>query len=301
MARILISTPPLPGCLAPLRGHELVEGPPGSDADAQALICDPTQAVDADAQRRMAQLGVIGVAGAGSDAVDHEAARARGIAVLTAGEGLVETTADLAFGLIVAACRLMGDGERALRAGAWSGWSFVEERFGRDVHGATLGLVGYGAIGRAVARRAAGFAMQVRHHTRRPTGEPGWVADLDELLAGSDIVSVHVPLTDSTRRLIDARRIALLGPTSVLVNTARGAVIDEDALARALQEGRLFAAGLDVYEGEPAVSPRLLAAPRLVLMPHIGSATLAARRAMLLGIAGKVAGVLAAAGATSRA
>jgi lactate dehydrogenase-like 2-hydroxyacid dehydrogenase len=292
MARILISTPFLEGCLDPLRGHELIAGEPGSDARAHALICDPTQRVDAAAQARMAQLRVIAVAGAGADAVDQDAAQARSIAVLTAGEGLVESTADLAFGLIIAASRLMHDAEQSLRAGSWEGWRFVEERLGRDVHGATLGLLGFGAIGRAVARRAGGFGMDVLHHTRNPTGLPGWVADLDEMLGLCDVLSVHVPLSAATRGLIDARRVALLREGAVLVNTARGAVVDEQALAQALEQGRLFAAGLDVYDGEPAISARLLAAPRTVMLPHIGSATLRTRRAMLRGIAGKVAHIL---------
>jgi glyoxylate reductase len=288
MARILLCTPVLEGALSALAGHELVEGPPGSDERAEALLCDPTQRVDEAVLAAMPSLAVIAVAGAGSDAVDHGRAQERGIAVLTAGEGLVETTADLAFGLIIAASRLLGDGERRLRDGAWEGWRYID-RFGRDVHGAALGLVGYGAIARAVARRAAGFAMEIRHHTRRPTGVEGWVADLDELLARSDVVSVHVPLTGSTRGLIDGRRIGLMKPGAVLVNTARGAVVDEDALAGALGEGRLFAAGLDVYAEEPRVSPALLAAPRTVLLPHIGSATERARRAMLSGAAAKLA------------
>jgi glyoxylate reductase len=289
MARILIATPALDGCLDALREHMLVEGEPGSDAAAQALICGPMQSVDAAAQERMEQLRVIAVAGAGSDAVDHAAAAGRGIPVLTSGEGLVQTTADVAFGLIIAASRLMHDSEARLRAGAWRGWRFVEQDFGRDVHGATLGLVGFGSIGRAVARRADGFEMKVLHHTRHPTGEPGWVEDLDELLAASDVLSIHVPLHESTHRLIDRRRIGLLKPTAVVVNTARGAVIDEEALADALHDGRLFAAGLDVYENEPSVSPRLLSAPRTVLLPHVGSATLRAREAMLRGAAEKVA------------
>ncbi len=294
MARILISTPLLEGCLDPLAAHELVFGEPGSDARAEALICAPTQPVDAGAQARMPELRVIAVAGAGADAVDARAAQERGVVVLTAGEGLVETTADLAFGLMIAASRLMGDAERRLRAGEWSGWRFLDE-LGREVHGAELGLVGFGAIGQAVARRAAAFAMNVRHHTRHPTGLAGWVEDLDELLGGSDVVSLHVPLSASTAGLIDARRIALLKPTAVLVNTARGAVLDEAALASALESGALFAAGLDVYAEEPAVSARLLAAPRTVLLPHIGSATERARRAMLAGAAVKVAAYLAAA------
>jgi glyoxylate reductase len=291
MAAILISTPMMPGCLGALEGHELIPGDPGSDARAVALLCSPTQPVDAAALARMPALRAIAVAGSGTDAIDLAAAGDRGIPVLTAGEALVETTADLAFGLILAASRLFDDTGRALRDGRWSGWRF-DATFGRDVHGARLGLVGYGAIARAVARRAGGFGMGVRHHTRTPTGEDGWVADLDELLAASDIVSVHVPLTADTRGLIDRRRLALLGPDAVLVNTARGAVVDEHALADALHEGRLLAAGLDVYAHEPAVAARLLSAPRTVLLPHIGSATPATRAAMLRTAAEKLAAAL---------
>ncbi len=291
MATILISTPMLPGCLDALASHELVEGAPGSERRAAALLCAPTQVVDEHALARMPALRAIAVAGAGTDAIDLDAAARRGIAVLAAGEALVETTADLAFGLIVAACRLFGDSERALREGRWSGWSF-DATFGRDVHGARLGLVGYGAIARAVARRAHGFGMAVRHHTRTPTAEDGWIADLDELLTGSDVVSLHVPLTEHTRGLIDRRRLSLLGREAVLVNTARGAVVDEHALADALHEGRLLAAGLDVYAHEPAVAPRLLSAPRTVLLPHIGSATPSTRAAMLRTAAQKLAETL---------
>jgi glyoxylate reductase len=139
--------------------------------------------------------------------------------------------------------------------------------------------------------------MTVLHHTRHPTNEPGWVEDLDELLAGSDIVSLHVPLDESTRRLIDRRRIGLLKPNAVLVNTARGAVVDEEALADALEADGLFAAGIDVYEDEPRPSERLLGAPRAVLLPHIGSATLRTREAMLRRAAEKVGAYLETEGA----
>jgi len=280
-----------PEALRPLAGHELVPGEPGSDAAAQALLCDPTQSVDAAAIEAMPLLRVIAVAGAGSDAVDHAAAARREIPVLTAGEALVETTADVAFGLIVAASRLMGEAQELVREGRWHGWRFGDE-YGRDVHGATLGLVGFGAIARAVARRAEGFAMHVLHHSRRPTGLPGFREDLDSLLEDSDVVSVHVPLDDSTRGLIDRRRIGLLKEDAVLVNTARGAVVDELALAEALSDGRLLGAGLDVYDGEPQVAPQLLAAPRTILLPHVGSATRATRRAMLRTAAEKVAACL---------
>jgi glyoxylate reductase len=292
MARILIATPILQSALAALGGHDLVQGEPGSDTSAEALICPPTTPVSAEAITRMPRLRAIAVAGAGLDAVDMDAAGARGITVMSAGEALVETTADLAFALILSASRMLGEAEATLRGGRWQGWGFMDT-LGRDVHGATLGLVGYGRIARAVARRAAGFAMTVLHHTRTPTGEPGWRAELDELLAASDIVSLHVPLSDSTRGIIDARRIGLIGPQGVLVNTARGAVVDEYALAVALERDELLAAGLDVYEHEPLLKPELLGAPRAVLVPHIGSATDRTRRAMLALAAERMAGFLA--------
>jgi glyoxylate reductase len=293
MGRVLVSIPAPEDCLGALAGHELVEGPPGSDPHAQGLLCTPVMAVDAAAIGAMPELLAIAVAGAGTDAIDKAAVAARGIKVLTAGEALVETTADLAFALILAAARTTGEAEGALRSGSWRGWGFWET-FGVDVSGATLGLVGYGAIGRAVARRAAGFSMTVLHHTRTPTGEPGWREELDQLLAESDIVSLHVPLSDSTRGLIDARRIGLIGPAGVLVNTARGAVTDELAVAEALREGGLLAAGLDVYAHEPDVAPALLAAPRAILLPHVGSATTRTRRAMLTLAAERLAEFLAA-------
>jgi lactate dehydrogenase-like 2-hydroxyacid dehydrogenase len=193
---------------------------------------------------------------------------------------LDEATADVTFALILAAARRTTDAEASLRSGQWTGWQ-IDGYLGVDVHAATLALIGYGRIGKAVARRAAGFGMEVLHHTRTDTGEPGWSPDLDDLLARADIVSLHCPLTPATRHLLDRRRLALLKPTAVVVNTARGPVLDEDALADALESGSIFAAGLDVYDGEPAVSPRLLAAPHLTLLPHIGSATGATRLAMV--------------------
>jgi glyoxylate reductase len=249
-------------------------------ADADALVCVLSDRIDADVLAAGAgRLRVVATVSVGYDNVDLAAAAAHDIAVCNTPGVLDDTTADLAFLLILAASRLAGDAERDLRSGRWAGWG-ITEYLGQDVHGATLGLVGYGRIGQAVSRRASGFGMQVRHHARSNTGEPGYVADLDHLLAESDIVSLHVPLTDDTRHLLDARRLALLKPTAVLVNTARGPVIDEEALAVALESDSLFAAGLDVYEDEPSVHPRLLAAPRTVLLPHIGSASHATRTQM---------------------
>jgi glyoxylate reductase len=249
-------------------------------ADADALVCVLSDRIDADVLAAGAgRLRVVATVAVGYDNIDLAAAAVHDIAVCNTPGVLDDTTADLTFLLILAASRLAGDAERDLRSGRWAGWG-ITQYLGQDVHGATLGLVGYGRIAQAVARRASGFGMQVHHHTRADTGVPGYVADLDQLLAESDIVSLHVPLTNDTRHLLDARRLELLKPTAVLVNTARGPIVDEEALAVALESGSLFAAGLDVYEREPAVHPRLLAAPRTVLLPHVGSASHATRTEM---------------------
>ena len=273
--KILITTELPDGSTDPLAGHELVSG----GTDVEGIVCQLTDRFSAEALDRYPELRVLATVSVGFDHIDLDAATARGVAVCNTPGVLDETTADLAFGLVIAASRLFGTAEADLRAGRWTGFGLLD-RLGRDVRGATLGVVGYGRIGRAVARRAAGFDMAVLHHSRTPTGEPGFVAELEELLATADVVSLHVPLTASTRHLLDRRRLALMKTTAVLVNTSRGPVVDEEALAEALEEGRLFAAGLDVYEREPAVHPRLLAAPRTVLLPHVGSATVATRTAM---------------------
>lgn len=225
------------------------------------------------------RLRVVANVAVGYDNIDVRAAQDAGVAVCNTPGVLDETTADLTMLLILAASRLASDAERDLRAGTWPGWA-IDQYLGQDVYGRALGIVGWGRIGRRVADRARGFGMQILHHARRPSGEPGYVGDLDHLLRVADIVTLHVPLKDETRHLIDARRIALMKPTAVLVNTARGPVVDEQALADALHARRIFAAGLDVYEDEPRVHPRLLSAPRTVLLPHIGSASVATRTAM---------------------
>jgi glyoxylate reductase len=292
------------GGLDPLAAHEVV-GPNPDDVpfspdelraragSVEAIVCVLTDKIDGGVIEAGAsgQLRVVANVAVGYDNIDVPAAREHGIVVCNTPGVLDETTADLAFTLVLAASRLVHDAEADLRAGRWPGWA-ITQYLGRDVYGATLGLVGYGRIGRAVARRAAGFGMQVLHHARTDTGEPGYVADLDALLAGSDVVSLHVPGGEATRHLIDARRLALMKPSAVLVNTARGPVVDEEALAAALHEGRLFAAGLDVFEREPKVHPRLLSAPRAVLLPHIGSASQATRTRMARLAASAVATVL---------
>ena len=258
-----------------MAGHEIVlEG-----VDVEGIVCQLTDRYDRQALASYPRLRVLATVSVGFDKIDVAAATDRGVAVCNTPGVLDETTADLAFGLIIAASRLFGTAEADLRSGRWTGFGLLD-RLGRDVHGSVLGLVGYGRIGRAVARRAKAFDMTVLHTARHPTGEPGFVADIDELLPALDILSLHVPLTDETRQLIDGRRLALMKPTAVLVNTARGPLVDEDALADALEEGRLFAAGLDVYEREPVMNARLLSAPRTVLLPHIGSATARTRTAM---------------------
>jgi glyoxylate reductase len=249
-------------------------------ADADAVVCVLTDRIDAAVLRAAApRLRVVANVAVGYDNVDVATATELGIAVCNTPGVLDETTADLAFLLVLAAARRASDAEADLRGGRWTGFH-IGDFLGVDVHGATIGIVGFGRIGRAVARRAAGFGMEVLHHSRHDTGIEGWVADLDALLPRVDVVSLHVPLGDDTRGLIDARRLALMRPSAVLVNTARGPVVDEVALAEALERGTIFAAGIDVYEREPEVHPRLLAAPHAVLLPHIGSATGSTRRRM---------------------
>ncbi len=283
---------PLPeGGLDPLAGHDVaVTDDPAALAEADALICLLTDRIDAATLDACPRLRAVATVSVGYDNVDVDGARQRGIAVLHTPGVLDETTADLAFALLLMAARRLGVAERELRAGRWAGWDMTSF-LGRDV--TRLGLVGYGRTGRAMARRAAGFGMEVRHHTRGDTGVPGWTGELDQLLGWADAVSLHVPLTPETRGLVGARELALMQPSAVLVNTARGPVVDEVALAAALREGRLFGAGLDVYSEEPAVHPDLLAAPNLVLLPHVGSATVETRTAMAALAAEGVRAVLA--------
>ncbi|HTZ08921.1 MAG TPA: NAD(P)-dependent oxidoreductase, partial [Acidimicrobiales bacterium] len=282
MARVLVTRHVPEGGLDPVvaAGHELVQRAEdvalGHDelveaaGAVDAVVCLLTDRIDEEvlAAGAARTLRVVANVAVGYDNIDVAAAHRLGVAVCNTPGILDETTADAAFLLVLAAARLASTAEADLRGGRWGGWG-VTQYLGQDVHGATLGLVGYGRIGRAVARRAAGFGMQVLHHTRHPTGAPGYVAELDRLLAESDIVSLHVPLTADTRHLIGARELAGMRRHAVLVNTARGPVVDEAALADALEAGVIFAAGLDVYEGEPLVHPRLLDAPRTVLLPHI--------------------------------
>jgi glyoxylate reductase len=182
--------------------------------------------------------------------------------------------------LLLAAARRVCEGDRLIRAGGWRE-AAPEFLLGREVTGKTLGIVGFGRIGQAVARRASGFGMRILYSGPREVAQPGATrVELDALLAVSDFVSIHCPLTDATRDLLSRERIARMKPGAILVNTSRGPVVDEDAVAEALEEGRLFAAGLDVFRSEPQVPERLRRAENAVLTPHVGSGTLETRTAM---------------------
>lgn len=224
--------------------------------------------------------------GAGVNHIDLDAARQAGITVTNTPDQLTEATADLTLALMLMTLRRLGEGERNLRTGRWTGWR-PTDFLGHDLHGSTLGLVGFGRIGQAVARRAAlGFGMRVLAVGRDgpPSAElPGHVtsaASLDALLGEVDIVSLHLPASLATRHLFGRERLARMRPGAWLINTARGALVDEEALADAIATGHLAGAGLDVFEQEPQVHPRLLGLPGVVLLPHMGSATIAAREAM---------------------
>ena len=250
-------------------------------ASVEAIVCLLDDRINGAviAAGAAARLRVVANVAVGFDNIDVATAMSLGVTVCNTPGILDAATADVAMLLILAASRLASSAEADLRGGSFTGWG-ISKYLGRDVSGAVLGLVGYGRIGRAVAARARGFDMTVLHHCRTATGEPGYVGDLEELLDRAHIVSVHVPLTRETRHLIGRPELERMGSGAVLVNTARGPVVDEEALAEALHAGTIFAAGLDVYEDEPHVHARLLTAPRTVLLPHIGSATTSTRVAM---------------------
>lgn len=228
---------------------------------------------------------VIASLGAGVNHIDLDAARGRNLLVSNTPAVVTEDTADLAFGLILATCRRFAEGDALLRRGEWQGLA-ITFMLGARVWGRTLGIVGMGSIGEAVARRARGFGMAVLYHNRRrrPEAEAetgaAYCETLEALLERADIVSLHCPLTDETHHLIDAAALACMKPDAVLINAARGPIVDETALVRALRDGTIAAAGLDVYESEPQIAEGLAALPNTVLLPHLGTATADARNAM---------------------
>jgi glyoxylate reductase len=276
----------------PERG-ELLEAVRG----AAGILPTVTEKMDAEVMDAAGDgLKVIANMAVGYDNVDLDAAGERNVVVTNTPEVLNETTADTAFMLLLAAARRLGEAERLLRSGGWEAWGPMQLT-GPDVWGKKLGVVGFGRIGQAVARRARGFDMEVLYHDQyrieSAEKESGVrYVELDELLRTCDFISVHTPLTDETHHLIGATELGRMKPEAVLINTSRGPVVDEAALADALAEGRIFAAGLDVYEKEPEVHPKLLELENAVLAPHIGSASFETRDRMAVLAAENIVAVL---------
>jgi gluconate 2-dehydrogenase len=298
--RLLVAIPMFAEVLAHLAEYFEVDAPCGSDqnvdwtpvalagrlqACAGVLVAGAPR-IDAALLAACPDLRAVCSMAVGYNNIDLAACTARGVLVSNAPDVLTETTADFGFALMMAAARRITEGERFLRAGRWSHWSF-DLLAGADVHGATLGVLGMGRIGSAIARRGAlGFGMKVIYHNRSrldPAAEAQlgarWVGK-DELLRQSDHLVIVVPYSAESHHLVGATELALMKATATLTNIARGGVVDDAALADALRERRLFAAGLDVFEGEPALHPDLLQLSNVVLTPHIASASLPTRRAM---------------------
>ncbi len=264
---------------------------------AAGILSTATEKIDGEVMDAAGEnLKVVANMAVGYDNIDVGAANERGVVVTNTPGVLDETTADVAFMLLLAAARRLGESERTLRAGKWEWWG-PKLFMGVDVWGKKLGIVGMGRIGAAVARRARGFGMEILYHNRSRDEEVekelnARYLELDELLKTSDFISIHTPLTDETRHLIGAPQLENMKPEAVLVNTSRGPVVDEAALANALAQGGIFAAGLDVYEEEPKVHPKLLELENVVLAPHIGSGSIETRNKMALLASENVVAVL---------
>lgn len=259
------------------------------DAVARTTVFVPTVTDDITADILASagpDLKLIANFGTGVDHIDLAAARAKNIIVTNTPGVLTEDTADMVLALILSVPRRLAEGEKLVRAGGWKGWA-PTGMLGHRVNGKRLGIVGMGRIGQAVARRARGFGLAIDYHQRRRLPESleaelgaTFHADLDDMLADIDILSINCPYTRETHHLIDEARLGLLGRDVYVINAARGEIIDEAALAGALEAGRIAGAGLDVYENEPEIEPRLLALDNVVLLPHLGSATFEGREAM---------------------
>jgi glyoxylate reductase len=274
----------LPESVGPIGREGLLRGVSG----AEALVCLLTDRIDEEALSAGRSLKVVANVAVGYENVDVEAARELGIVVTNTPDVLTEATADLTFALLLAAARRIVEADRAVRDGRFPPWSLDQPLLGMDVHGKTLGIVGMGRIGAAVARRGRlGFGMRIlyQNRTRNEAAERELDAEyvsFDRLLADSDFLSVHVPKTAETHHLFDADAFARMKPTAILINAARGPVVDEAALADALEASVIAGAGLDVYEDEPTVHPKLLGlTERVVLAPHLGSATRETRHKMV--------------------
>lgn len=243
-------------------------------AGKHGLVSLITDVVDRPVIEAGTVLRVIANVAVGYNNVDVAAARERGIIVTNTPDVLTDATADLTLALILAVTRRLGEGERMVRRGDWKGWAF-DQLLGMQLRGRQLGVVGFGRIGQAVAARASAFGMTIAHSSRSGSGMP-----LDRLLSTSDIVSLHVPLTPETRHLIGQPELARMKRSAYLINTTRGPVVDETALAWALRNRLIAGAALDVYEREPEIHPDLLSLENVVLAPHLGSATTETRTAM---------------------
>jgi lactate dehydrogenase-like 2-hydroxyacid dehydrogenase len=257
-----------------------------SDAVGRADVLAPTITDRIDAallERAGPQLKLIANFGAGIDHIDVAAANAKGISVTNTPGVLTEDTADLTMALIMAVARRIVEGANVTQAGEFTGWT-PTWMMGHRITGKRLGIIGMGRIGQAVARRARAFGLQIHYHNRKPVSpriaeelEATYWESLDQMLGRTDIVTVHSPHTPATYHLLSARRLKLLQPHAILINTARGEIIDETALAGLLKSGAIAGAGLDVFEFEPKINPKLLGLPNAVLLPHLGSATIEGR------------------------
>ena len=249
-------------------------------ADKDAIVCLLTDPVDREVIDRAPLLKIVANVAVGYNNVDVPYARSRGIVVTNTPDVLTEAVADFTWAMILGITRRVSEGERLVRSGEWTGWA-LDQLLGMELRGKQLGLIGAGRIARAVAARAGAFGVRVAYASRRHSDLPGAEAmSLDRLLVTSDVVSLHVPLTAETTHLIDKKSLARMKRSAYLVNTARGPVVDEAALAWALQNHLLAGAALDVYEHEPAVHPDLLHLDNVLLLPHLGSATTETRTAM---------------------
>ncbi|WP_417615833.1 2-hydroxyacid dehydrogenase [Parasphingorhabdus sp.] len=255
-------------------------------ADCDVLVPTVTDHIDAEMiENAPERLRLIASFGAGVDHIDLAAARARKILVTNTPGVFTEDTADMTMALILSAPRRLSDGEKLVRTGQWEGWK-PSGMLGHCIGGKKLGIIGMGRIGQAVARRASGFGLSIFYHNRRqlpPAVEESlrasFVADLDELIRECDIITLHCPHTVETHEMINAERIGRMKPSAYLINTARGDLVNENALIDALQNGKIGGAGLDVYQNEPAIDPRFLTLKNTVLLPHMGSATFEGREA----------------------
>jgi gluconate 2-dehydrogenase len=267
-------------------------------ADKEGVMCALTDRIDADLIGRCPRLKAVANIAVGYNNIDLAACTARGVMATNTPGVLDDSTADLAWTLMLGAARRLTELERRIRAGEWKGWR-LKQWLGVDVHHATLGIFGLGRIGQAIARRAAGFEMKVLYHNRKRVSPEiekrcnAVYATKDDLLRQSDFVVLQVPYSPETHHLIGARELKLMKPTAILVNSTRGGVVDDAALIGALKEGTIRAAGLDVFEGEPALNPGFLGLDNVVLMPHVGSSTEATRRAMAMTAAKNLVAALA--------